>query len=385
MTAAGNNQSGHAAVVIGQITAENATFHFYDNKSGEKLPDISPFIKEHITKTKLLEQSNILTAISRLWKSGLHEWKSPTIFTLPFPAKASNPNEINELKIIKFSRKIAFRVSLKIQMDERYKIRRTIAPSRKSFKKIAERMKDKHDFRVVNMDEKFTDVFVVSGSYKQKECDKCKGSGKECSNCGGYGYLDDYVEKVRNVYTRLTPFYWQVFQNDKISESDGNFSFPDKNWKILWQVKQEKPFEFLPFTLGNATEQVVDEIKERFKNELREVFIYVKEGKIADRYADVSDSLHMMEMVFDKLSAAFSNPEIFSPDGEGIFVNQYLCALESITIYELSYERPFTYSMNLLGWKTAKNGIIKGNLLIQDGAKSLEIFSQNESHQKWLT
>lgn len=385
MTAAGRNQSGHAAVIIEQITAENAIFHFYDNKPGEKLQDISSVIKKHIANTKLLEQPNILTAISRLWKSGLHEWKSPTIFTLPFPAKASNPNEISDLRIVKFSKKIIFRVSLKIQMDERYKIRKTIAPSRKSFKKIAERMRDKHNLRVVNIDEKFTDVFVLSGSYRQKKCDQCKGSGTECSNCGGYGYLDDYVEKVRNVYTRLTPFYWQVFQNNKISDTDGDFSLPNKNWKILWQVEQEKPFEFLPFTLDNATEQVVNEIKEKFKNELREVFIYVKEGKISDRYADVSNSLYMLEMALDKVSAAFSHPEIFSPDGEGIFVNQYLCVLESVAVYELSYERPFTYSMNLLGWKTEKNGIIKGNLLIQDGEKSLEIFSQNENLQKWLT
>lgn len=385
MTAAGNNQSGHAAVVIGQITTENATFNFYDNKPDEKLPDIYQFISEQATKTKFLEQPNILTAISRISKTGFPEWKSPTIFTLPFPAKASNPSSIDDLKITKFSRKVVFRVSLKIQMDERFKVRKTIAPSRKSFKRIVENTKDKLDFQVVNIDDKFTDVFVVFGSYSKKECDQCKGAIKGCSNCSGYGYLDDYVEKVRNVYPRLTSLYWQVFQNDKLSVSSGGFPVPERNWKNLWQIKQDKTFEFLPFTLDNATEQEMDEIREKFKNELREVFVYVKEGKIENRYADTSDTLRMIEVAIDKLAAAFSHPEIFAPDGEGIFVNQYLCILESVTIYELSYERPFTYSMNLLGWKTVKKGIIQGNLLIQDGAKGLEIFSQDENHQKWLT
>ena len=368
-------------------------------EEANNLPDVSRFFGDFAKQSSNFPQEHIISFVNSQIKAKLYKWQISNLPGVFPPTKPSIPNDLREFKVLKFSRKTATRIALRVQVDERYKIKRDEKPDKESRFKIIEKTMVEDKFVPVEIEKLYSSSSIEMGSYQRPVCAECNGkqtitidgSPKNCQNCNGYGYTEKYTEKIRYVYPRETILY-----------SNASPIFPSKRWKDLWHIIQDRSFSGLPF-ISSDLKDGINEINSTFKEALRNIEIDIKDMRIRPRFTSELEKYLSVENPeksgFDRITSDPSTPIIFEAllsdisklyggtglniEVENIFANQYKCVAEGVVVYELEYERPFECSVGLLMWKKAKKGVIKGNLFVSDGDKGLEIYKQTEELKSW--
>lgn len=388
------NVSGNIAESVGNNSPKE------ERQEEANLPDISRFFGDFAKQSSNFPQEHIVSFVNSQIKAKLYKWQTSNLPGVFPPVKPSIPDDVRELKVLKFARKTATRIALRVQVDERYKIKRDEKPDKESRLKIIEKTMVEDKFVPVEIEKLYSSSSIEMGSYQRPVCAECNGkktvtidgSPKNCQNCNGFGYTEKYTEKIRYVYPRETILY-----------SNASPIFPSKRWKDLWHIIQDRSFSGLPFISGDLKEKN-NEINSTFKEALRSIEIDIKDMKIRSRFTSELEKYLSVENPeksgFNRITSDPSTPIIFEAllsdfsqlyggkglnvEVENIFANQYKCVAEGAVVYELEYERPFECSVGLLMWKKAKKGIVKGNLFVSDGDKGLEIYKQTEELKSWI-
>lgn len=352
------NVNGNIAESIGNNSPKE------ERQEETELPDVSRFFSDFAKQSSNFPQEHIVGFVNSQIKAKLYKWQISNLPGVFPPAKPSIPDDVRELKVLKFARKTATRIVLRVQVDERYKIKRDEKPDRESRLKIIEKTMAEDKFVPVEIEKLYSSSSIEMGSYQRPVCVECNGKKtitidglpKNCQNCNGYGYTEKYIEKIRYVYPRETILY-----------SNASPIFPSKRWKDLWHIIQDRSFSGLPFISSDLKDKN-NEINSIFKEALRSIEIDIKDMKIRPRFTSELEKYLSVENPeksgFDRITSDPSTPIIFEAllsdlsklyggtglniEVESIFANQYKCVAEGVVVYELEYERPFECSVGLL-------------------------------------
>jgi hypothetical protein len=364
-----------------------------------------------LSKNPLLQEEQVHDELDQLLKSSNVNWNNVKV-NFPNRVYTETPKSVLDLTLLDMASGIVVRITLLVQMEERYTYRVIETPGSKSFGRIwSEQLEYSDDFPVISILDSDRQEQTVPRSLEKIPCKNCKGTGKlppsQCSDCNGTGTgcstcngagvvekdcrscekgrLISYRKRVRHVY----PEKFVLFEYVNPGTQSGNLMQPIDGFDVLWSTTiQERPFDAIPLSMGNSNSKIVSDMQSALTRKTRDIISRTQQGAI--KYTKDEHWKATAYEVLTTFSEAFEVGfihETDEPQIESICANYFQILVEATPVYKLKYNREVKYSwMSGCNWikrwltqkETIETSIVDGEICLQ-GTDKLKMFSQTES------
>ena len=345
------------------------------------MADITSVFQKYRQGVGKFTSTDIWNVLDRLLKEKKSGWNGASFSMWPWGGKAAIPSNAKTLEILSVANRIIIKVVLRMQVEERYRVKKQEKPTSKiSTQRIFEKMKSVTPFPEVKIDEPATTSFIEKDTYKQAKCAKCSGtglkeSGEACPDCDN-GFMDEYTLYCRNVYPKDA----SLFQIDvKGAVVPANFNFPKNGWANLWQTTQKSPFNSLPFSAPELQASLAV-INQNLVKQIDDTLAQAR-GKKLDSPFEYKDS--WMDAVGVTLQRLSLTEGAGSPVVDQVTVNQYKCFVQAISVYQVNYRRNYFHTTGIFD-KKVRQCALRGDFYFLEDAGGLAPYHHVEEVDKWI-